>query len=440
MSHKPAHETDLRAQDTPAVGIPDQDPSVTGSARTRLNISWAISLFGTAVGAGILFLPINAGAGGPWPLLLVTLLIWPMTYLSHRALSRFVCVSPRKGEDITVVAGDYFGKAWGMAITLLYFLAIYPIVLIYGVGITNTVDSFIVNQLGGPELPRPLLAIVLIGLMMLVMVFGEKVMLRTAAILVYPLILLLLILSIYLIPQWDLSVFTESRPSVGAFFMSAWLIIPVLVFAFNHSPAISQFSLAMQRAYGRDAVQEASKTLRLTATLLVVFTMFFVWSCVLALGADGLAEAREQNLPVLSYIANVTNTPLVAWLAPLIAIAAIGSSFFGHYLGTAEGASGIVRQVLPGVANRLGTKGITIAVAAFIYITSVIVAIINPSILGVIESLGGPVIAAILYIMPIVAIYTVPALEKYRHRWFTNAFVVIMGLVAIGGIFFTFIR
>ena len=33
------------------------------------------------------------------------------------------------------------------------------------------------------------------------------------------------------------------------------------------------------------------------AILLVAFTMFFVWSCSLALGADGMDAAREQNVP-----------------------------------------------------------------------------------------------------------------------------------------------
>jgi len=33
-------------------------------ANRRFETNWAISLFGTAVGAGVLFLPINAGLGG----------------------------------------------------------------------------------------------------------------------------------------------------------------------------------------------------------------------------------------------------------------------------------------------------------------------------------------------------------------------------------------
>ncbi|NAX38308.1 HAAAP family serine/threonine permease, partial [Vibrio sp. V27_P1S3P104] len=43
---------------------------------------WLLSLFGTAVGAGILFLPINLGLGGFWPLVILALLAYPMTYLS----------------------------------------------------------------------------------------------------------------------------------------------------------------------------------------------------------------------------------------------------------------------------------------------------------------------------------------------------------------------
>lgn len=36
----------------------------TQSKWTYRDFTWALSLFGTAVGAGVLFLPIKAGAGG----------------------------------------------------------------------------------------------------------------------------------------------------------------------------------------------------------------------------------------------------------------------------------------------------------------------------------------------------------------------------------------
>ena len=77
----------------------ENSASVHTDQKQASNTEWAISLFGTAVGAGILFLPINAGSFGFWPLLVATLLIGPMTYFSHRGLARMICVSPRQGED-----------------------------------------------------------------------------------------------------------------------------------------------------------------------------------------------------------------------------------------------------------------------------------------------------------------------------------------------------
>ena len=63
------------------------------------------------------------------------------------------------GSDITEVVEEHFGKTAGKLITLLYFFAIFPILLIYGNGITNTVDSFIVNQLGMASPNRVILSL-----------------------------------------------------------------------------------------------------------------------------------------------------------------------------------------------------------------------------------------------------------------------------------------
>lgn len=401
---------------------------------TRHDTTWMLSLFGTAVGAGILFLPINAGIGGFWPLVVMAILIGPMTWLSHRALSRFVCSSARPGSDVTEVVVEHFGPQAGKAITILYFMAIYPIVLIYGVGITNTVGSFIQNQLGLTPPPRWLLSAVLIAGMMAVMVAGEAVMLRVTTWLVYPLVGILLFLSIFLIPEWNLAAVSEVTPPSRAAVV-IWLTIPVLVFAFNHSPAISHFSCAMQRDYGAQGSAKADLILRNTALMLVGFVMFFVFSCVLALTPAQLAEAKAHNLPILSYLANVHGSHFITWFGPLVAFVAIVSSFFGHYLGAAEGLRGILRGMVLPKGSALSDRTLNQGIAAFMFLTSWAVAIANPSILGLIETLAGPVIAAILYLMPVYAIYKVPALARYRGQ-VSNIFVAVMGVVAISAILY----
>jgi serine transporter len=56
-----------------------------------------------------------------------------------------------------------------------------------------------------------------------------------------------------------------------------------------------------------------------------------------------------------------------------------------------------------------------------------------------IEALGGPVIAAILYLMPMYAVYKVPALKAYRGR-LSNIFVIVAGLMSMTAIFYSFFQ
>lgn len=415
----------------------NREPAPAVTRWNRFDTSWTISLFGTAVGAGILFLPMNAGLGGLWPLLVATLLIGPMTYFAHRGLSRMVVASPNPDQDITGVVRDYFGETAGRVVTVLYFLAIYPIVLIYGVGMTNTVDSLMVNQLGLDPWPRWLLAGILVLALSAVMLAGQQAMLVVTQWIVYPLIAVLFAVTLLLTPSWSFDGF-GAVPAAGDFAWSLWLMIPVLVFSFNHSPAISQFSVALRTRYGDASVAKASSVLRMTAVLLVVFTMGFVWSCVLALGPEGLQEAKDANLPVLSHLANVMGLPLIAWLGPAVAVTAIASSFFGHWMGAAEGAAGIVRTMVDR-RGRFSDRGVRIGVSVFLIVTTWLAGVLNPSILSLIESLAGPVIAVVLYLMPMYAIHKVSALDRFRGTA-SNVFVVLAGLVAVGGILLSFFR
>ncbi|HII3759933.1 HAAAP family serine/threonine permease [Pasteurella multocida] len=399
---------------------------------SKFDLVWALNLFGTAVGAGVLFLPINAGKGGFWPLVCMTLLVGPMTYLAHRGLTRFVLSSAKSGSDITEVVEEHFGQTAGKFITLLYFFAIFPILLIYGNGITNTVDSFIVHQLHMSSPHRALLAFILIAGLISVMLMNEKIMLKITEFLVYPLVCILLALSLYLIPEWNTSMLTEF-PSTQALFSTLWITIPVLVFSFNHSPAISSFAQSQQREYGdlTNTETHTNRTLKMTSSILLVFVMFFVFSCVLSLTPAELAQAKTQNISILSFLANKFDNPYISYLGPFVAFLAITSSFFGHYLGAKEGLEGLIIKMSG--KKEIKCQKLNYFTALFFLLTLWIVAIINPSILGLIESFGGPIIAAILFIMPMYAIRKIPAMQRYQGR-FSNLFVTTMGMFAISAV------
>lgn len=401
---------------------------------------WMLSLYGTAIGAGTLFLPIDAGLNGILPLIIMTILAFPMTYYSHRALCRFVLSGSSSHNDITDVVEEHFGSFAGKMLTILYFFAIYPILLMYSVAITNTTESFLINQMGITPPPRALLAIILILGLMGIVRLGQEIIVKSMSVLVYPFATILFLLSLYLIPNWNNSIFIQSN-SLHAngghgLLMTLWLIIPVMVFSFNHSPIISSFAVNQKQQYGSQADEKSSLIMKYSHLMMVFSVMFFVFSCVFSLSPQDLLQAKQQNISILSYLANHFNTPIMAYIAPVIAFIAISKSFLGHYLGAKEGLSGIIVKSLKSATGKtINKNSLHRIIEIFMILTCWIVATINPNILKMIETLGGPIIAVLLFIMPMYAIAKVPAMKKYNNQ-ISNVFVTVMGIISISAIIY----
>lgn len=418
------------------LGVLTPGSTVQVSEWQKQDTVWMLGLYGTAIGAGTLFLPISAGMNGILPLITMALLAFPMTYFSHRALCRFVLSGSAPKADITSVVDEHFGASAGNLLTFLYFFAIYPILLMYSVAITNTTQSFLVNQVGMTPPPRVLLSFVLILSLMAIVRFGQHIIVKSMSVLVYPFITVLMLLAFYLIPHWNWAIFTQtgSASSMGhGLLKSLWLIIPVMVFSFNHSPIISSFAVNQKQQYGSQADEKSTKILKYSHLMMVITVMFFVFSCVFSLSPQDLALAKQQNISILSYLANHFKTPLIAYVAPFIAFIAISKSFLGHYLGASEGLHGLLVKSLSKRDKASSRYRLYLVIDIFMIITCWLAATINPSILGMIETLGGPVIAMILFLMPMYAILKVPALQQYRQP-VSDLFIICVGIIAISAI------
>ncbi|MBD9457193.1 HAAAP family serine/threonine permease [Pseudomonas sp. PDM05] len=424
--------TDVR---TPAAENPVIETTVS-KGWTKHDTTWMLGLYGTAIGAGTLFLPINAGVGGFWPLIVLALLAFPMTFFAHRGLTRFVLSG--KSGDITEVVEEHFGVGAGKLITLLYFFAIFPILLVYSVALTNTLSSFMEHQLHIAPPPRAILSLVLILGLMAIVRCGQGVIVKAMSVLVYPFVAALLLLAFSLIPNWNGAFFASASEGMPLplFFKTLWLAIPVMVFSFNHSPIISAFAVDQKRVYGPQAERKSSGILATAHGMMVLTVMFFCFSCVLALSPADLAAAKAQNISILSYLANHFQTPVIAYAAPLIALVAITKSFLGHYIGASEGFQGLIVKSLRGRNRSMSAKWLERSTALFMVLTCWAVATFNPSILGMIETMGGPIIACLLFLMPMYAIRRVPSLRQYSGQ-VSNVFVVVLGLIALSAIVFS---
>jgi serine transporter len=421
-----------------SVTVPISGANQGSTTWEKQDTVWMLSLYGTAVGAGTLFLPIDAGLNGILPLIIMTILAFPMTYFSHRALCRFVLSGSSAQNNITDVVEEHFGTFSGRILTALYFFAIYPILLMYSVAITNTVESFLINQVGVSAPPRALLAIILILALMAIIRFGQEIIVKSMSLMVYPFATILLFLSLYLIPNWNNAILQHSN-SLHAngghgLLMTLWLVIPVMVFSFNHSPIISSFAVNQKERHGAAADERCTNIMKYSHLMMVFSVMFFVFSCVFSLSPQDLMQAKQQNISILSYLANHFKTPLIACIAPIIAFIAISKSFLGHYLGAKEGLSSIIVNSLKSSGKTISKDKLQLIIEVFMIITCWITATINPNILKIIETLGGPVIAVLLFIMPMYAIAKVPAMQKYATHKISNLFTIIIGVIAISAI------
>jgi serine transporter len=97
-----------------------------------------------------------------------------------------------------------------------------------------------------------------------------------------------------------------------------------------------------------------------------------------------------------------------------------------------------LRQQVHGLAESLGNLFVESFhyLALFMVLTCWAVATFNPSILRMIETMGGPIIACLLFLMPMYAIRRVPSLRKYSGQ-VSNVFVVVIGLIALSAIVFS---
>lgn len=234
-------------------------------------------------------------------------------------------------------------------------------------------------------------------------------------------------MALFLIPHWNGAILqTVSFSATGdgqGIMLSLWMTFPVLVMSFNHYPIISPMVVRQKQRYGLALAEgKCAQIQRYGILLMTVVVLFFVLSCVLSLSPQQLAEAKAQNLSILSYLANQYDTPIIAWLSPIIAFVAITKSFLGHYIGAYESLRDLILEAAAARGKKPGIRLVDAVILVFMVLTCWFAAYKNPSILGIIECISGPTGAAILLLLPMYAIHKLPVLAPWRGKA-SNVFV-----------------
>ncbi|MDU5691284.1 MAG: amino acid permease [Citrobacter freundii] len=367
---------------------------------------WSFALYGTAVGAGTLFLPIQLGSAGAVVLFITALVAWPLTYWPHKALCQFILSSKTSaGEGITGAVTHYYGKKIGSLITTLYFIAFFVVVLIYAVAITNSLTEQLAKHIEIDLRVRMLVSLGVVLVLNLIFLMGRQATIRVMGFLVFPLIAYFLFLSLYLTGSWQPTLLTGQMSVDQHTLHQVWISIPVMVFAFSHTPIISTFAIDRREKYGEQAMGKCKKIMKVAYVIICLSVLFFVFSCL------------------LSSISGI-----------IVAVVAMSKSFLGTYFGVIEGATEVVKTSLHQVGvkkSRAFNRALSIMLVSSI---TFIICCINPNAISMIYAISGPLIAMILFIMPTLSTYLIPALKPYRSVG--NLITLIVGLLCVSVMFF----
>lgn len=401
----------------------------------RKDIGWLATLFGTAVGAGILYLPVNAAKAGILPLIIISVLSVPAIWMAHRNLTRFCLSASDPTNNITETVIDKFGKLAAGLFIAAYFMAIYPILLLYSISLTNVINDIIINYSSYAPPPRYITSFVVLFILSFIIIKGEKWVSAASEILVLPLLVILFFCALYFIPVWH-------PPTFGAFtwtqlVKACVLMSPLIVFSFNHSPSCSAFAQAYRLQYKSLSAchTRVARVLKLNVTLLTIIILPFVFSCVLSMTPDDISYATKYNIPALISISSAGYVSWMPIVISIITLLAITSSYFGVYIGSHEGATGLVnfiRQNTAGKKSFKSMKNIYSTIHIFLFVTSWIMASFDVSIIKIIQNMVAPVLAIIMFIVPIIAMYLLKELKSYRSP-LADLYTLIFGLIIIFG-------
>jgi serine transporter len=396
-------------------------------------VYWIFTMFGTAVGAGILYLPVQAGLCGIWPLLIISIFMFPVVYFSHKAIVDLL-MSNRLLRDYSGSINKHFGVVFGFFINIIFFMTWFFCLTAYSIGLNENTGIYLKEL--GITANNPAKTIYL-SLIILIILFGmirfcKAILLKIMSVLSVLLIILLFGISVYLIPQWNLNLFLII-PKPSEIIIQILLIIPLLIMSFVFFPAMSAMVIAYRRSYDADKTssRRLNRIVLHSTWILLVFVLFFVFSCVLSLPKEAFQTALKQNINCLTLISmRMKGSGPLAGLGTIIGLAALTTSFIGVFFAVRESAHHIIITICRSWFKKEVTKNkIDSFVLIFLLLFLWGLTITNLSVVAMFSALVAPLVAIFLYILPIVIFYIKPKLKG--HRKLINIIVFCIGILLL---------
>jgi tyrosine-specific transport protein len=357
----------------------------------RKVLSGALLVAGTAIGAGMLALPVVTAVGGFFPACVVYLFCW--LFMAATGLL-FLEISLWLPHDANLVsmAGHLLGK-WGKAMSwLLYLFLFYCLTIAYIAG----GGGFITALLGGET---PLWS----GILCFTVIFSPVVYLGTYAVDRINFLLMMGLVVSYL------AFISMGYKYVTPFLLmqqnwsASLLALPVIFTSFSYQGIIPSLVTYLQRnvTWVRKAIIIGTA---------IPFIAYVIWEFLIVgivplEGVNGLIAAKEKGLTAVFPLKSLLLSPYIYSIGQAFAFFALTTSFLGVTLGLLDFLADGLKVA------KVGIKKFWLCLAVFL--PPLAIALIQPGIfLQALGLAGGIGCALLLGLFPILMVWS----GRYRKR------------------------
>ncbi|WP_260852962.1 amino acid permease [Shewanella sp. MSW] len=378
---------------------------------------WIIMSIGMAIGAGIVFLPVQVGLMGLWVFLLSALVGYPAMYMFQRLFINTLAES-RECRDYPSVIGDYLGKNWGIFLGALYFVMLVIWVFVYSTAITNDSASFLQSFGATKSLlsENPFYGLGLICLLVALASRGESLLFKISTLMVLTKLGVVALLGLMMVDKWDINNI-GAVPTSTDWIRDAVVMLPFtltsILFIQSLSPMVISYR-AREKSI-EVARFKAMRAMNIAFGILFVTVFFYAVSFTLALGHEQAVKAEQENISALAIVAQGMPGQTLKLLSLTLNIFAVMTAYFGVYLGFREGCQGITMNLLQRVMpkEKINTKLVGYGIMVFTILLSWSAIVLNAPVLSF-TSICSPIFGLVGCLIPAYLVYRVPALHKYK--------------------------
>lgn len=340
---------------------------------------------GTAIGAGMLALPVSTAEGGFWPAIVNYLVCWIFSAATGLLLLE-ACFWLPKDTNIVSLSSDLLGKKGKYASWALYLFLFYSLTVAYAAGGGGFISAIV-----GTGLPAPLTIFLFILIFSPVVYFGTHAVDRLNFVLMIGLIVSFIMFILIGFGKVDHALLNNVR------WGPAILSLPILFTSFSYQGIVPSI-----RNYFHGEHKKVRKVIIIGATIPVfvyVIWEYLILGIVPLVGANGLIAAKDQGLTAVIPLKNISEIPWVYAVGQAFAFCALTTSFLGVTLGLFDFlADGLKIQ-------KKGKNRVILYLLVFAPPTAI--AMLNPNIfLQALSYAGGIGCALLLGLFPVLMVWS----------------------------------